>query len=95
MRRCRPTFLTVEVPFLQVAFNGQHFTEFSHRYPLESVNYFRIDGSVDIKKVSFEGHRSDGFNFVPLPPPAEDYYHPHAYEAVGNHFVFANPYPIY
>lgn len=80
---------------VQVAFNGQHFTEFSHRYPISSVSYFLIDGDVNISKVTFEGHPRDSFDFTPLPPPAGDYFHPHAYEEVGNHFVFANPYPLY
>lgn len=80
----------------KIAFNGQHFAEFAHRQPLESVNYFRIDGSVHINKVSFEGHRRDsGFDFTPMPPPSEDYFHPFAYEAVGNHHVYANPYPLW
>lgn len=79
----------------KIAFNGQHFTEYYHRYPLESVNHIRLDGSVTINKISFEGHPTEGINFVPMPPPAEDYFHPHAYEAAGNQFVFANPYPIY
>lgn len=86
----------VDMDNYKIAFNGQHFAEFAHRFPIESVNYFRIDGSVNISKVSFEGHRRDSaFDFIPVPPPANDYFHPHAYEAVGNHFVFANPYPTF
>ncbi|KAG8177200.1 hypothetical protein JTE90_020838 [Oedothorax gibbosus] len=39
----------------KVAINGQHFTEFQHRLPLQSISHIAIDGEVTINHIKFEG----------------------------------------
>jgi galectin-8/galectin-9 len=62
---------------LQIAVNGQHYTEFCHRIPYQRVTCLAIDGDVTISLIQYEGGSSvpgTGVGFVPppmapVPPP--------------------------
>ncbi|KAG1697386.1 Galectin-4 [Nymphon striatum] len=56
--------LLCEPDYYKIAINGQHFSEFKHRMPWQSVTFLAIDGEVMISLIQFEGSSSA------LPPPA-------------------------
>ncbi|XP_042897554.1 galectin-4 isoform X2 [Parasteatoda tepidariorum] len=48
-------FILVEPDHFKIAVNGQHFTEFNYRLPLEKISHIGIDGDVTISSIIFEG----------------------------------------
>ncbi|XP_061185659.1 galectin-4-like [Saccostrea echinata] len=52
----------------KVAVNGQHFTEFRHRIPVERINTLQISGAVSIKVIRFDSPYT-GPPTVPFPSP--------------------------
>ncbi|GFY60048.1 galectin-8 [Trichonephila inaurata madagascariensis] len=47
--------ILVEKDHFKVAVNGQHFTEFQYRLPLQSITHIAVDGDVTIDCIKFEG----------------------------------------
>jgi hypothetical protein len=39
----------------QIAINGEHYTEFRHRIPMQRINTIAIDGDVQLFAVRYEG----------------------------------------
>ena len=58
---------------LQIAFNGHHFTEFTHRISYSAVTNLAIDGEVTIFSISFEGTSPHGGNMGFAAPPTVPY----------------------
>lgn len=55
---------------IQIAFNGQHFTEFNHRVPFLSISNLAVDGDVIVHNVYFTEPNSYENNNNPTSPPA-------------------------
>ncbi|KAF7266741.1 hypothetical protein GWI33_019962 [Rhynchophorus ferrugineus] len=73
--------LLVDPDHFKIAVNGQHFSEFKHRLPFESITHLLIDGDVSITLISFEGIVLGGGNYGPPPqggygPPPQGGYGP-------------------
>lgn len=61
----------------KIAINGQHFTEFHCRMPMERVSYLSADGDITIHMITFEGGHGapgqmpmPGGHVPPMPMPA-------------------------
>ncbi|CAL1274133.1 unnamed protein product [Larinioides sclopetarius] len=47
--------ILVESDQFKIAVNGQHFTEFQFKFPLQSISHIAVDGDVTIHSIKFEG----------------------------------------
>ncbi|CAL8132574.1 unnamed protein product [Orchesella dallaii] len=47
--------IMAEATSLNIAVNGQHFSEFNHRIPLERVTYLNVEGELSISLIQFDG----------------------------------------
>ncbi|GFS68240.1 galectin-4, partial [Nephila pilipes] len=47
--------ILAESDHFKIAVNGQHFTEFQYRLPLQNITHIAIDGDVTIDCIKFEG----------------------------------------
>ncbi|GBN93353.1 Galectin-8, partial [Araneus ventricosus] len=47
--------ILVESDQFKIAVNGQHFTEFQYKLPLQSISHIAVDGDVTINSIKFEG----------------------------------------
>lgn len=59
-----------ESDHFKIAINGQHFTEFRYRIPLNRVNYLSIDGDVAITLIKLEPSTQPSYAMPSAPPPA-------------------------
>lgn len=47
--------LLVQEGHYKIAFNGQHFTDYHHRMPKESVTLLKVDGDLHLTNITFQG----------------------------------------
>ncbi|XP_055928011.1 collagen alpha-1(III) chain-like [Argiope bruennichi] len=47
--------ILIESDQFKIAVNGQHFTEFHYKLPLQSISHIAVDGDVTINSIKFEG----------------------------------------
>jgi len=63
----------IEPDHFKIAINGQHFTEFRYRIPLNRVNYISIDGDVTISLIKFEASTQPSYGIPSAPPMTAPY----------------------